>query len=95
LKIDQKVIPLKNAPATSQGPGRLKATPDTAPATDASGPAPTRMSTPLQMAASGEFDAARVAEIREAIATGRYRMDTGRIASGLLDSVRDFLGASK
>jgi negative regulator of flagellin synthesis FlgM len=42
-----------------------------------------------------DFDAARVAAIREDIRAGRYQVNPERIASGLLDSVRDLLGAEK
>jgi len=40
----------------------------------------------------GDFDAARVAEIRESIRAGSYKVDTGRIADGLLSTVRDLIG---
>jgi negative regulator of flagellin synthesis FlgM len=39
----------------------------------------------------GDFDAARVAAIREDIRAGRYQVHPDRIASGLLASVRDLL----
>ncbi|MDM0031949.1 flagellar biosynthesis anti-sigma factor FlgM [Variovorax sp. J22P271] len=39
----------------------------------------------------GDFDAARVAAIREDIRAGRYEVHPDRIASGLLASVRDLL----
>lgn len=42
-------------------------------------------------AASGEFDAERVAAIREDIRAGRYEVNPERIADGLLNSVRDLL----
>jgi len=38
-----------------------------------------------------DFDAARVAAIREDIRAGRYQVHPDRIASGLLASVRDLL----
>lgn len=44
---------------------------------------------------SGDFDAARVAAIREDIRAGRYQVNPERIASGLLDSVRDLLDSNK
>ena len=43
-------------------------------------------------AGSGEFDAARVAAIREDIRAGRYQVHPERIADGLLTSVQDLLG---
>ncbi|WP_083745771.1 flagellar biosynthesis anti-sigma factor FlgM [Variovorax sp. KK3] len=39
-----------------------------------------------------DFDAARVAEIREAILAGKYEVHPERIADGLIDSVRNLLG---
>lgn len=39
----------------------------------------------------GDFDAARVARIREDISAGRYRIDTSKIADGLLASVRELI----
>ena len=40
----------------------------------------------------GDFDAARVADIRESIRAGNYKVDTARIADGLLSTVRDLIG---
>lgn len=40
-------------------------------------------------------DSARVAEIKQAIAEGRFQVNAERIADGLLQSVRDMLSASK
>lgn len=42
--------------------------------------------------ASQDIDAARVAEIRQAISEGRLDIRAERIADGLVDSVRDLLG---
>ena len=41
---------------------------------------------------SSDFNAARVAEIRESIRAGSYQVDTTRIADGLLSTVRDLIG---
>lgn len=43
----------------------------------------------------GDFDAARVAAIREDIRAGRYQFHPERIADGLLASVRDLLEVAK
>lgn len=48
--------------------------------------------TPLRPSTNGDFDAARVAEIRESISAGRYQVNAEKIADGLLDTVRDLLG---
>nr|WP_298414327.1 flagellar biosynthesis anti-sigma factor FlgM [uncultured Halomonas sp.] len=44
---------------------------------------------------SHDVDAARVAEIRQAISEGRLEIRSERIADGLIDSVRDLLGRSE
>jgi negative regulator of flagellin synthesis FlgM len=40
---------------------------------------------------NGDFDAARVATIRENISAGRYQVNTAKIADGLLATVHDLL----
>jgi negative regulator of flagellin synthesis FlgM len=45
----------------------------------------------LPEAPNADFDAARVAAIREDIRAGRYEIHPERIARGLLNSVRDLL----
>lgn len=42
---------------------------------------------------NGDFDAARVAAIREDISAGRYQVNTAKIADGLLATVRDLLNS--
>lgn len=37
-------------------------------------------------------NSARVAEIRQAISEGRFKIDSSKIADGLIDSVRQMLG---
>jgi len=49
----------------------------------------------LPGATGGDFDAARVAAIREDIRAGRYQVNPERIADGLMDSVRDLLDPGK
>lgn len=39
-------------------------------------------------------DRARVDEIRQAMSEGRFQVDPGKIADGLIDSVRNMLAAS-
>ncbi|SOD41552.1 flagellar biosynthesis anti-sigma factor FlgM [Nitrosovibrio sp. Nv4] len=42
--------------------------------------------------ATGEvFDAARVAEIKQAISEGRFVVNAGKVADGLLETVRDLI----
>lgn len=92
MKIDQSAgsaIPLPVAktpsPAPSVAVDRLKGT---APATGQVH----RLASP---AAGSDFDAARVAAIREDIRAGRYQVHPERIADGLLASVRDLIARGK
>lgn len=48
----------------------------------------------LPAAGEGDFDAARVAAIREDIRAGRYQFHPERIADGLLASVQELLAGS-
>lgn len=41
------------------------------------------------------FDEKKVAEIKSAIAEGRFKVNTGKVASGLIDSVKEMLTAQK
>lgn len=52
------------------------------------------LSARLQEVGAGEapFDAQRVAEIKQAIAEGRFQINPERIADGVLSSVREMLG---
>ncbi|PTD97342.1 flagellar biosynthesis anti-sigma factor FlgM [Pseudothauera lacus] len=47
------------------------------------------------ISAAPVVDSQRVAEIRQAISEGRFKVDADRIADGLLDSVREFLGDAR
>lgn len=38
-------------------------------------------------------DASRVAEIKQAISEGRFQVDAGKVADGLIDSVRQMLAS--
>jgi negative regulator of flagellin synthesis FlgM len=89
VKIDQNVIALKSA-AAPDSPIRARGA--TGPAATPSAPSVT---TRLPLAPAADFDAARVAQIREAIAAGRYQVDASRIADGLLDHVQELLGRDR
>ena len=41
------------------------------------------------------FDEKKVAEIKSAIAEGRFKVNTGKVANGLIDSVKEMLTAQK
>jgi len=46
-------------------------------------------------AAQAPFDSQRVAEIRQAIAEGRFQINTDKIADRLIGDVRDFLAQDR
>ena len=48
-----------------------------------------------QLASIPMVDRARVESIKETIASGQYAINSGNIASGLLDSVKEMLHAAK
>jgi negative regulator of flagellin synthesis FlgM len=94
MKIDKNVTFLRNGtgtlPAASakESAGANGPTPAT---TAMAGQARAPSLSPLLPSTNGDFDAARVAQIRESISAGRYQVNTGKIADGLLASVRDLL----
>lgn len=85
MKINQTVTFVNNG---SSAPA-VASTKSSAPAS-ASAPATPAVSNQARLTSS-DFDAARVAEIRESIRAGRYQVDTAKIADGLLSTVRDLL----
>ena len=104
MKIDQlapSATPLpRPTPAPAGTAGAAAATGADAAQRAAKAPAPAPSahirSLPSAAGAATDFDAARVAAIREDIRAGRYQIRPERIADGLLASVRDLLtpGAS-
>jgi negative regulator of flagellin synthesis FlgM len=62
-------------------------------------PAPAGLARPATpaplLSTHSDFDAARVARIREEISAGRYQVNTGKIADGLLATVRDLLAEER
>lgn len=90
MKINQNVTFLnhgvKSAPVA---PGQVKASAAEVPA--APGQVRQPSSTSLLPSTTGNFDAARVAEIRESISAGRYQVNTAKIADGLLSTVHELL----
>ena len=99
MKIDQpapSATPLhRTTPATGAAP---VAGTDAAQRTREAAPAPASAqvhSLPSAAGGASDFDAARVAAIREDIRAGRYQIRPERIADGLLASVRDLLDAGR
>lgn len=95
MKIDKTVTLLKNTPTTPTAPAAAKSGVSAPPVSAVAVASQARPVSPTTLlpSASGDFDAARVAEIRESISAGRYQVDTSKIADGLLASVRDLLNA--
>jgi len=48
-----------------------------------------------QLAAVPVIDRAKVENIKQAIASGEYSVDAGKVAKGLIDSVKDMLHVAK
>jgi negative regulator of flagellin synthesis FlgM len=95
VKINSAISPV----GTSEAPGKTKQAASSArkPATASSEQVElSSMSARLQEASAAiadtpVIDAARVAEIKQAISEGRFQVNPERIADGLLDSVRQML----
>ena len=93
MKINQNVTYLNHsASPTPVAPGKVKAA--AAQTTAATDPLRQSDSPSLLPSAAGDFNAARVAEIRESISAGRYQVNTARIADGLLSTVQALIGKS-
>ena len=99
MKIDSSVNPVGGTPAPTRN-GAAK--PAGASAKGGSGPevALSPLSSRLQeisagLASTPAIDAGRVAEIKQAISEGRYTVNAGKIADGLIDSVRQMLAAGR
>ena len=48
-----------------------------------------------KVAASNVFDAEKVEAIKSAIASGQFKVDSDKVADGLIASVKDFLSTQK
>lgn len=44
---------------------------------------------------SAVFDVSKVQEIKDAIASGRFQVDAGKVADGLIDTVKDLIRPSR
>ena len=96
MKINSS-IPSPSTPAAPPK-ARHQAAAAAAPAASAAGDASVSMH--LQQAgplgaATAPFDSQRVAEIRQAIVDGRFQIDAEKIASRLIDDVRDRLAKDR
>jgi negative regulator of flagellin synthesis FlgM len=96
MKIDQNVTFLKAATGTAPlPPAKGDMATEASKAAAAASQARLTSPTPLLPSTNGDFDAARVAEIRASISAGRYQVNTAKIADGLLASVHELLNKGK
>lgn len=95
VKIDNTLPPIGNTTATPAvgGPKPAVAAPSFQAGAGAERIDISALSARLQESVAGEapFDAQKVAEIKQAIAEGRFQIDAQRIANSLIDSVRESL----
>lgn len=81
--------PVVAGKANGAAPAASPPSPSSASAASAHAPSTQLMST------HGDFDAAKVAEIRASISAGRYVVNTGRIADSLLASAQELLQSTQ
>jgi len=68
---------------------------DKAPASDSVTLSSQAQALSSQASSDQVFDAKKVEEIKAAIASGRFQVNAGRIADGLIDTVKDLISARK
>lgn len=96
MKIDGTLKPVSSAPAneTRARPRAEAARSEQAEDQVALSPLSTTLAkAEAAIASTPAVDKARVAEIRQAISEGRFKIDANRIADGLIESVREMLDA--
>lgn len=91
LKIDPPLAPALPPGAAPKAPAAQPAATSAPAPARANAPSVARIHRMPSPPASGDFDAARVAAIREDIRAGRYTINPERIADGLLASVDELL----
>ena len=87
-----KIDALNNALPPAAASGKAKATAAKAAEKPTAGADDVKLSaasSSLTTAASDSPNAARIQEIRQAIAEGRFQINTGAIADGLIESARE------
>lgn len=99
MKIDNSVKSV-GSPGSGVRTGATKSGSGARPAAPESDVALSPLSSKLQqiessLANTPTMNVERVAEVRQAIANGSYKIDTGKIADGLIESVRQMLVAQK
>lgn len=91
IKAASSLLANESRPKTQAAGSRQAATPDAK--VEISSLSSSLGKAEAAIAATPTVDRARVAELRQAIAEGRFKMDANRIADGLLASVREMLEA--
>lgn len=99
MKIDNSISPVGGSPGPSRN-GATKTTAGAAKSPSGADVALSPLSARLQEISAGlantpVVDAGRVAEIKQMIADGSYKIDAGKIADGLIDSVREMLASRR
>lgn len=91
MKVDNSLQPVGNGALSGTTKGRTVATSTPSGAASSS---QVQLSSPLSalLDNSPVTDARKIAEIKQAISEGRFKIDPERIADGLLDNVRQMLG---
>lgn len=99
MKINDVSKKVSDLPVTPGQPrsGRATEKTEVAPGSSSDNVSLSAQSQALAKTAGGEavFDSGKVEEIKAAIAGGSFRVNTERVADGLIDSVRELIGAHK
>lgn len=93
MKIDSS-IPSLATPSKARPQNATKTAATVSTASDASVAMHLQQAGTLE-ATAAPFDTQRVAEIRQAIAEGRFQIDADKIAGRLIDGVRDLLAKDR
>lgn len=97
MKIDNSVKPAGTRPASASAAHPVRGQAGSAPApaaqVDISSLSSRLQKIEATLANVPVADANRVAELKQAISEGRFRVDAGKVADGLIHSVRQMLAA--
>ena len=99
MKIDRPIgTPVSTLVSSTATPARKPAEADAAPKTTASlvqlSPQMQALDGHMSVRSSSTFDAKKVQDIRTAIAEGRFQVNAGNVADGLLSSVQELIRAN-